>query len=81
MAADASADEGNRSPTNEKTNQIPGMAALRAFRVLRALKAISVIPGLKTIVSALIESCKGGIGTFFDRSSRIIFFLKIICLI
>ena len=33
-------------PTETK-NQIPGMAALRAFRVLRALKAISVIPGLK----------------------------------
>ncbi|XP_076822135.1 sodium channel protein type 4 subunit alpha B-like [Clavelina lepadiformis] len=38
--------------------KIPGMAALRAFRVLRALKAISVIPGLKAIVSALIESVK-----------------------
>ena len=50
--------EGDQSTPNEKTNQIPGMAALRAFRVLRALKAISVIPGLKTIVSALIESCK-----------------------
>ena len=42
-----------RSPTPEnadipaeKTNQIPGMAVLRAFRVLRALKAISVIPVL-----------------------------------
>ena len=48
----------NADLPSEKTNQIPGMAALRAFRVLRALKAISVIPGLKTIVSALIESVK-----------------------
>lgn len=54
----ANSDQSDRSVPNEKTNQIPGMAALRAFRVLRALKAISVIPGLKTIVSALIESCK-----------------------
>ena len=41
-----------------KKNSIPGMAALRAFRVLRALKAISIVPGLRTIVSALIESVK-----------------------
>uniref|UniRef100_A0A671SK35 Sodium channel protein n=1 Tax=Sinocyclocheilus anshuiensis TaxID=1608454 RepID=A0A671SK35_9TELE len=34
------------------------VSALRAFRVLRALKTISVIPGLKTIVGALIQSVK-----------------------
>ncbi|XP_026073218.1 sodium channel protein type 1 subunit alpha-like [Carassius auratus] len=34
------------------------VSALRAFRVLRALKTISVIPGLKTIVRALIQSVK-----------------------
>ncbi|KAL2081442.1 hypothetical protein ACEWY4_023295 [Coilia grayii] len=34
------------------------LAALRTFRVLRALKTISVIPGLKTIVGALIQSVK-----------------------
>uniref|UniRef100_A0A8C1L1P8 Sodium channel protein n=1 Tax=Cyprinus carpio TaxID=7962 RepID=A0A8C1L1P8_CYPCA len=34
------------------------VSALRTFRVLRALKTISVIPGLKTIVSALIQSVK-----------------------
>ncbi|XP_019621227.1 PREDICTED: sodium channel protein type 2 subunit alpha-like isoform X2 [Branchiostoma belcheri] len=34
------------------------LSALRAFRVLRALKTISVVPGLKTIVKALIESVK-----------------------
>uniref|UniRef100_A0A2K6G5P8 Sodium channel protein n=1 Tax=Propithecus coquereli TaxID=379532 RepID=A0A2K6G5P8_PROCO len=33
-------------------------SALRTFRVLRALKTISVIPGLKTIVGALIQSVK-----------------------
>uniref|UniRef100_A0A8C3VGP0 Sodium channel protein n=1 Tax=Catharus ustulatus TaxID=91951 RepID=A0A8C3VGP0_CATUS len=34
------------------------LSALRTFRVLRALKTISVIPGLKTIVGALIQSVK-----------------------
>ncbi|KAL0963798.1 hypothetical protein UPYG_G00313710 [Umbra pygmaea] len=34
------------------------VSALRTFRVLRALKTISVIPGLKTIVAALIQSVK-----------------------
>ncbi|NWU88898.1 SCN1A protein, partial [Upupa epops] len=34
------------------------VSALRTFRVLRALKTISVIPGLKTIVGALIQSVK-----------------------
>ncbi|KAJ3591762.1 hypothetical protein NHX12_006894 [Muraenolepis orangiensis] len=33
-------------------------SALRTFRVLRALKTISVIPGLKTIVGALLQSVK-----------------------
>ncbi|RLW04871.1 hypothetical protein DV515_00005489 [Chloebia gouldiae] len=34
------------------------VSALRTFRVLRVLKTISVIPGLKTIVGALIQSVK-----------------------
>ncbi|KAJ3592264.1 hypothetical protein NHX12_007392 [Muraenolepis orangiensis] len=34
------------------------VSALRTFRVLRALKTISVIPGLKTIVGALLQSVK-----------------------
>ncbi|XP_030343665.1 sodium channel protein type 2 subunit alpha-like isoform X1 [Strigops habroptila] len=34
------------------------VSALRTFRVLRTLKTISVIPGLKTIVGALIQSVK-----------------------
>uniref|UniRef100_A0A672V8L6 Sodium channel protein n=1 Tax=Strigops habroptila TaxID=2489341 RepID=A0A672V8L6_STRHB len=34
------------------------VSALRTFRVLRALKTVSVIPGLKTIVGALIQSVK-----------------------
>ncbi|XP_047195213.1 sodium channel, voltage gated, type VIII, alpha subunit b isoform X3 [Hippoglossus stenolepis] len=34
------------------------VSALRTFRVLRALKTISVIPGLKTIVGALVQSVK-----------------------
>lgn len=46
------------SEPGSKTTTIPGMNALRAFRVLRALKAISVVPGLKCIVSSLIESVK-----------------------
>uniref|UniRef100_A0A672PH16 Sodium channel protein n=1 Tax=Sinocyclocheilus grahami TaxID=75366 RepID=A0A672PH16_SINGR len=34
------------------------VSALRTFRVLRALKTVAVIPGLKTIVGALIQSVK-----------------------
>uniref|UniRef100_A0AAY4ABR9 Sodium channel protein n=1 Tax=Denticeps clupeoides TaxID=299321 RepID=A0AAY4ABR9_9TELE len=34
------------------------VSALRTFRVLRALKTISVIPGLKTIVGALMQAVK-----------------------
>ncbi|NWQ66466.1 SCN5A protein, partial [Neopipo cinnamomea] len=34
------------------------VSALRTFRVLRALKTISVVPGLKIIVGALIQSVK-----------------------
>uniref|UniRef100_A0A8C0VXB3 Sodium channel protein type 2 subunit alpha-like n=1 Tax=Cyanistes caeruleus TaxID=156563 RepID=A0A8C0VXB3_CYACU len=34
------------------------VSALRTFRVLRVLKTVSVIPGLKTIVGALIQSVK-----------------------
>lgn len=33
-------------------------AALRTFRVFRALKSVAVIPGLKTIVNAIIYSVK-----------------------
>ena len=33
-------------------------SALRTFRVFRALKSVAVIPGLKTIVSAIIYSVK-----------------------
>ncbi len=33
-------------------------SALRTFRVFRALKSVAVIPGLKTIVSAVIYSVK-----------------------
>ncbi|XP_056660202.1 sodium channel protein type 10 subunit alpha [Monodelphis domestica] len=35
-----------------------GASALRTFRVFRALKTVSVIPGLKVIVGALIHSVK-----------------------
>ncbi|XP_013912304.1 PREDICTED: sodium channel protein type 1 subunit alpha isoform X2 [Thamnophis sirtalis] len=38
--------------------KLGNVSALRTFRVLRALKTISVIPGLKTIVGALIQSVK-----------------------
>ena len=33
-------------------------SALRTFRVFRALKSVAVIPGLKTIVNAVIYSVK-----------------------
>ncbi|KAM5281098.1 sodium channel protein type 10 subunit alpha [Ctenodactylus gundi] len=35
-----------------------GISGLRTFRVLRALKTVSVIPGLKVIVGALIHSLR-----------------------
>ncbi|XP_064104911.1 sodium channel protein para-like isoform X2 [Macrobrachium nipponense] len=34
------------------------LAALRTFRVLRALKTVAIVPGLKTIVGAVIESVR-----------------------
>ncbi|ELT95078.1 hypothetical protein CAPTEDRAFT_210954 [Capitella teleta] len=34
------------------------LAALRTFRVLRALKTVAVVPGLKTIVGALMEAVR-----------------------
>ncbi|XP_022248143.1 sodium channel protein para-like isoform X2 [Limulus polyphemus] len=34
------------------------LSALRTFRVLRALKTVAIVPGLKTIVGAVIESVK-----------------------
>ncbi|XP_045435387.1 sodium channel protein type 10 subunit alpha isoform X3 [Pipistrellus kuhlii] len=37
---------------------LQGISGLRTFRVLRALKTVSVIPGLKVIVGALIHSLK-----------------------
>nr|AAQ84279.2 voltage-gated sodium channel protein [Mesobuthus martensii] len=38
--------------------ELGNLSALRTFRVLRALKTVAVIPGLKTIVGAVIESVK-----------------------
>ncbi|XP_042527089.1 sodium channel protein type 10 subunit alpha [Dipodomys spectabilis] len=37
---------------------LQGISGLRTFRVLRALKTVSVIPGLKVIVGALIHSVR-----------------------
>ncbi|NWI22884.1 SCN5A protein, partial [Sula dactylatra] len=39
-------------------NKLGSVSVLRTFRVLRALKTISVVPGLKIIVGALIQSVK-----------------------
>ncbi|NXF78932.1 SCN5A protein, partial [Sclerurus mexicanus] len=39
-------------------SDLGSVSALRTFRVLRALKTISVVPGLKIIVGALIQSVK-----------------------
>ncbi|XP_076332243.1 sodium channel protein para-like isoform X6 [Tachypleus tridentatus] len=38
--------------------ELGNLSALRTFRVLRALKTVAIIPGLKTIVGAVIESVK-----------------------
>uniref|UniRef100_A0A8C9TF84 Sodium channel protein n=1 Tax=Scleropages formosus TaxID=113540 RepID=A0A8C9TF84_SCLFO len=50
---------------------------LRTFRVLRALKTISVIPGLKTIVGALIQSVK----KLSDVMILTVFFLSVFALV
>ncbi|XP_010158440.1 PREDICTED: sodium channel protein type 5 subunit alpha-like [Eurypyga helias] len=39
-------------------SNLGSMSVLRTFRVLRALKTISIVPGLKIIVGALIQSVK-----------------------
>ncbi|KAM9650055.1 sodium channel protein type 5 subunit alpha-like [Morphnus guianensis] len=39
-------------------SNLGSVSVLRTFRVLRALKTISLVPGLKTIVGALIQSVK-----------------------
>ncbi|XP_021561541.1 sodium channel protein type 10 subunit alpha isoform X3 [Neomonachus schauinslandi] len=41
-----------------ETTDLRGISGLRTFRVLRALKTVSVIPGLKVIVGALIHSVR-----------------------
>ncbi|OAF69742.1 hypothetical protein A3Q56_02510 [Intoshia linei] len=38
---------------------IRNVTVIRMFRVFRVLKTVSVVPGLKTIVRALIEACYG----------------------
>uniref|UniRef100_UPI00358E9D2A sodium channel protein type 3 subunit alpha-like n=1 Tax=Myxine glutinosa TaxID=7769 RepID=UPI00358E9D2A len=53
------------------------LGALRMFRVLRALKTISVIPGLKIIVRALIQSVK----KLLDVTILTIFCLSIFALV
>uniref|UniRef100_A0A3Q3QHN2 Sodium channel protein n=1 Tax=Monopterus albus TaxID=43700 RepID=A0A3Q3QHN2_MONAL len=53
------------------------VSALRTFRVLRALKTITVIPGLKTIVGALIQSVK----KMFDVMVLTVFALAVFALI
>ncbi|NXP36158.1 SCN5A protein, partial [Leiothrix lutea] len=40
------------------SSKLGNVSVLRTFRVLRALKTISVVPGLKIIVGALIQSVK-----------------------
>ncbi|XP_066950871.1 sodium channel protein 1 brain-like isoform X1 [Macrobrachium rosenbergii] len=37
---------------------VGNLAGLRTFRVLRALKTVSIMPGLKTIINALLNSIK-----------------------
>jgi hypothetical protein len=37
---------------------VGNLAGLRTFRVLRALKTVSIMPGLKTIINALLHSFK-----------------------
>merc|ERR1712004_277283 len=37
---------------------VGNISGLRTFRVLRALKTVSIVPGLKTIISALLKSMR-----------------------
>ncbi|XP_078592375.1 sodium channel protein type 4 subunit alpha B-like isoform X2 [Branchiostoma floridae x Branchiostoma japonicum] len=39
-------------------SDLGNLTGIRTFRVLRALKTISIVPGLKTIVNALLKSMK-----------------------
>lgn len=39
-------------------SDVGNLAGLRTFRVLRALKTVSIMPGLKTIINALLHSFK-----------------------
>ncbi|XP_014662700.1 PREDICTED: sodium channel protein 60E-like [Priapulus caudatus] len=38
--------------------EVGNIAGIRTFRVLRALKTVSIVPGLKTIVNALLHSLR-----------------------
>ncbi|XP_013413556.1 sodium channel protein 1 brain [Lingula anatina] len=42
----------------DQNSEIGGIAALRTFRVLRAFKTFAILPGLKTIISAVFKSMK-----------------------
>ncbi|KAM8758869.1 sodium channel protein type 10 subunit alpha isoform 3-T3 [Rhynchonycteris naso] len=54
-----------------------GVSGLRTFRVLRALKTVSVIPGLKVIVGALIHSVR----KLADVTILTVFFLSVFALV
>ena len=42
--------------TQSSGSSSSGLTALRAFRVLRVLKTMSIVPGLRSIVQALLHS-------------------------
>lgn len=46
------------SPVPTTHADVGNLAGLRTFRVLRALKTVSIMPGLKTIINALLHSFK-----------------------
>ncbi|CAG0912694.1 unnamed protein product [Notodromas monacha] len=71
------------SPQIESTEYVTigvdlgNLAALRTFRVLRALKTVAIVPGLKTIVGAVIESVKN----LKDVIMLTMFFLSVFALV
>ncbi|KAH9488556.1 Sodium channel protein type 4 subunit alpha B [Bulinus truncatus] len=51
-------DPGIREKYSATSIPIANVQGLRTFRVLRALKTVSIVPGLKTMVSALLRAFK-----------------------
>ncbi|XP_059350945.1 sodium channel protein 60E-like [Daphnia carinata] len=56
--------------------EIGNLAGLRTFRVLRALKTVSIIPGLRTIINALLKAMR----QLLEVMTLIVFCLSVLAL-